>query len=155
MGVTAAARLRSTSLPQEPSRCNENRFSPSSLEDSACHACHAGVIQISPKDLPSQSARPRSESVPGKRPRKVVQVRVNLSEFVAAPPQSSAKSCIPTTSVQEPRKISECPENSTAPRLEVPSNANGRTLSQQQTLAPRVLAVRAVPKAVRRVTVAL
>ncbi|KAG6962155.1 hypothetical protein JG688_00008740 [Phytophthora aleatoria] len=101
-----------------------------------------------PSPQPTQDLRSRSELVPGKRPRKVVQVRVNLSDFAAAAPQSSIE-----FNPVLPQKVAN---PATTTHLEAPKTSCGNNQIQLQPIqAPRVLTVRAVPKTVRRVTVAL
>ncbi|KAF1782767.1 hypothetical protein GQ600_5753 [Phytophthora cactorum] len=101
-----------------------------------------------PSPQPTQDVRSRSELDPGKRPRKVVQVRVNLSDFSAAAPQSSIE-----FNPVLPQKVAN---PATTTHLEAPKTSCGNNQIQLQPIqAPRVLTVRAVPKTVRRVTVAL
>ncbi|KAE9319941.1 hypothetical protein PF008_g18151 [Phytophthora fragariae] len=83
LGVSAVARLRSAGRSQDLPQCIEARVSFAGVE----HAAGRSQQQQQSNAQSPQDVRPRSESVPGKRPRKVVQVRVNLSEFASAVPQ--------------------------------------------------------------------
>ncbi|KAE8955929.1 hypothetical protein PR003_g32946, partial [Phytophthora rubi] len=142
LGVSAVARFRrSQDLPQS----TEARASFSGVE----HATGRSQQQQQLNAQSPQDVRPRSESVPGKRPRKVVQVRVNLSEFASAVPQVNVDASLSSVAQRAPvPKSPDCPVIPTTSHFEGPSNTSGRIQSQlqQQTIVPRVLAVRAVPK---------
>ncbi|KAJ8575611.1 hypothetical protein ON010_g3600 [Phytophthora cinnamomi] len=164
LGVSAAGRLRNAA-------CSRSRDLPQSIEGRASFSGFENAPSHSqqqqqppppppPPQQPSDAQppldlRPRSESVPGKRPRKVVQVRVNLSEFAPAVPQVGGGAF---TSSPPQQIVSNSPACAAVPNIslfEVPDNGRNSSQLQEQTLAPRVLTVRAVPKTVRRVTVAL
>ncbi|ETI36511.1 hypothetical protein F443_17394 [Phytophthora nicotianae P1569] len=116
------------------------------ISDSVVISSPVSVQQ--PRPQPTQDVRSHSESAAGKRPRKVVQVRVNLSEFSAPAPQSNIE-----LNPAPPQILQKVVNSGTT---EAPETSCGNNQIQpQRTQTPRVLAVRAVPKTVRRVTVAL
>jgi hypothetical protein len=149
----SVARTRGASHVLEPPPRSDSRASFSVLEGPIGRAS-------SPRQEPTvlqRSGRPRSESVPGKRPRRVVQVRVNLSEFAGVTPSSTSLSCstAPAPAYQQALQKAANPSAfAVVTPSEVPK-ASCFNSQDGQTQAPRGLAVRAVPKTVRRVTVAL
>ncbi|GMF28453.1 unnamed protein product [Phytophthora fragariaefolia] len=156
LGVSAVSRLRSACHSQDLPPPIETRAPFPKIGDVGSHSRE--IQKQEPNAQPQQQARPRSESVPGKRPRKVVQVRVNLSKFASAVPQVVAQANVAIVSLQTAPKFSQRTAASNSLCVEGGSSTTGshfQSQQQHQALAPRVLAVRAVPKTVRRVTVAL
>ncbi|KAL4117770.1 hypothetical protein PRIC2_011753 [Phytophthora ramorum] len=138
----ASARLRSASQPEKP--CETKPFA-SVLESLVDHPTEPVIL---PQEL-----CPRAASVPGKRPRKVVQVRVSLSGFALAAAEGSSDAHVPPAPLQS-SQVNVAHSTASLAHSEGPKSTCGNT-PNQQTRAARGLAVRAVPKTVRRVTVAL
>ncbi|POM66603.1 Hypothetical protein PHPALM_17511 [Phytophthora palmivora] len=148
----ASARLRNAGLDMEPSPNAEPKSSLSVLEV----ATSRSLIPAQEFSVQTtQSVQPHSGSVPKTRPKKVVQVRVNLSEFASTTPQSKVDSWAPPAASQITRNevISDV-----IPTTHLEAQSSSRSVIEGQPpleQVPRVCAVRAVPKTVRRVTVAL
>ncbi|KAF4128347.1 Tetratricopeptide repeat [Phytophthora infestans] len=144
MGGSTRSR-RANSEPPLDIASDNDRKSSRSVSEVAIN--HPTMPEQQSSAQPTQDARSSSASAPAKRPRKVVQVRVNLSDFSAAPQSSTQLKPAP------PQKLQKEVEPATTSHLDAPKICCAN--NQIQTETSRDVAVRALPKTVRKVTVAL